>query len=153
MYLEKGLHSETTFNFKPKFFVFMFQLMDVYFEGPSLPGEPLRMKLGDIVYCPHIACLNNTHSEGLTICIYDQLAIYMHDHKTLTEYQCPRMPENDLAAQRREEKARTEKNRESVWKETKVDHDYLTEAERTWVHCSRQKKEKTYLSSVLSQIP
>ena len=91
MYLEKGLHSETTFNFKPKFFVFMFQLMDVYFEGPSLPGEPLRMKLGDIVYCPHIACLNNIHSEGLTICIYDQLAIYMYDHKTLTEYQCPRM--------------------------------------------------------------
>lgn len=63
------------------------------------------------------------------------------------------MPENDLAAQRREEKARTEKNRESVWKETKVDHDYLTEAERTWAHCSRQKKEKAYLSSVLGQIP
>lgn len=54
------------------------------------------------------------------------------------------LPENDSAAQRREEKARTGKSRDGVWKkvETKVDLDYLGEAERTWAHIFKQKKKK-----------
>lgn len=54
------------------------------------------------------------------------------------------LPENDSAAQRREEKARPGKSRDGVWKkvETKVDLDCLGEAERTWAHIFKQKKKK-----------
>ena len=43
---------------------------------------------------------------------------------------------------------RTGKSRDGVWKkvETKVDLDYLGEAERTWAHIFKEKKKKATLA-------
>lgn len=102
----------------------------------------------DTLCWPHIAYLNSIHPKGLAIYIYAKLAAnptrqQLWEHSTWVS-----LPEKDSAAQRRGQRARIGNIREGSWKEveTKVDLDYPGEAERTWPHSFKHKKEKAALA-------